>query len=192
MLKNFIFKNFSLKLNNINNTNNTNNIKNLNKQLNFFQSFSFARKNSNITATSLTSNTDNYTENNQDLNTNALMEKKEKSFSIKNQKNQKKENKDKEIQGNLMNKNINILKEEVIVSIKPYFPNAVSEKEKSSTHIDSSKMEEGKKIKKDKEQSGINSLEVLKNKRIDKKKIAATRKASLFMQNIKRELPEDL
>ena len=120
------------------------------------------------------------------------MEKKEKSFSIKNQKNQKKENKDKEIQGNLMNKNINILKEEVIVSIKPYFPNAVSEKEKSSTHIDSSKMEEGKKIKKDKEQSGINSLEVLKNKRIDKKKIAATRKASLFMQNIKRELPEDL
>jgi len=35
-------------------------------------------------------------------------------------------------------------------------------------------------------------LEILKNKRVDKKKIAAARKASLFMQNIKRELPEDL
>lgn len=91
----------------------------------------------------------------------------------------------------LPNKNINIIKEDVSVTIKPYFPNAVSEKEKSFTHIDSSKMSEGRKVKKE-DQAGINSLEILKNKRIDKKKIAASRKASLFMQNIKRELPEDL
>jgi hypothetical protein len=93
---------------------------------------------------------------------------------------------------NLKDKNINIIKEEVVVSIKPYFPNAVSEKEKSYTHIDSSKTEGGKKGKRDSGVKDSNSLEILKNKRVDKKKIAAARKASLFMQNIKRELPEDL
>jgi hypothetical protein len=97
-----------------------------------------------------------------------------------------------DLEENLKDKNINIIKEEIIVKIKPYFPNAVSEKEKSHTHIDSSKTYNGKKAKKDTGIKDSNSLEILKNKRVDKKKIAAARKASLFMQNIKRELPEDL
>lgn len=97
-----------------------------------------------------------------------------------------------DLEENLKDKNINIIKEEVVVSIKPYFPNAVSEKEKSHTHIDSSKTDGGKKGKRDSGVKDSNSLEILKNKRVDKKKIAAARKASLFMQNIKRELPEDL
>ncbi len=180
-MKNFIFKNLSSKLM----------LNNINKQLNNFQVFTFARKNSNFPSTSnLNLNYDTEIKNNKN-NQNSLEKKeKEKSFSIKNQKNQKNQNE--KIEENPMNKNINLINEEVTVTIKPYFPNAVSEKEKSSTHIDSSKMNEGKKIKKTNEQSGMNSLEILKNKRIDKKKIAATRKASLFMQNIKRELPEDL
>jgi hypothetical protein len=97
-----------------------------------------------------------------------------------------------EFEEHLKDKNINIIKEEVVVKIKPYFPNAVSEKEKSHTHIDSSKTDTGKKAKKDSGVKDTNSLEILKNKRVDKKKIAAVRKASLFMQNIKRELPEEL
>jgi hypothetical protein len=97
-----------------------------------------------------------------------------------------------DLEENLKDKNINVIKEEVFVRIKPYFPNAVSEKEKSHTHIDSSKTDGGKKGKRDSGVKDSNSLEILKNKRVDKKKIAAARKASLFMQNIKRELPEDL
>lgn len=97
-----------------------------------------------------------------------------------------------DLEENLKDKNINIIKEEVLVNIKPYFPNAVSEKEKSHTHIDSSKTGTGKKPKKDTGVKDSNSLEILKNKRVDKKKIAAARKASLFMQTVKRELPEDL
>lgn len=95
------------------------------------------------------------------------------------------------IEDALGDKNINIIKEDVFVDIKPYFPKAVSEKEKSHSHIDSSKLDTGTKSKKS-SSLGANSLEILKNKRIDKRKIAASRKAALFMQTIKRELPEDL
>lgn len=97
-----------------------------------------------------------------------------------------------DLEENLKDKNINIIKEQVTVKIKPYFPNAVSEREKSHTHIDSSKTTTGKKGKKDSGVKDSNSLEILKNKRVDKKKIAAARKASLFMQNVKRELPDEL
>lgn len=97
-----------------------------------------------------------------------------------------------ELEESLKNKNINIMKEEVVVKIQPYFPNAVSEKEKSHTHIDTGKIETGKKSKKESAVKDSSSLEILKNKRVDKKKIAAARKASLFMQNIKRELPDEL
>jgi hypothetical protein len=97
-----------------------------------------------------------------------------------------------EFEESLKDKNINIIKEEVKVKIQPYFPNAVSEKEKSYTHIDTGKIDSGKRSKKESSIKDSSSLEILKNKRVDKKKIAAARKASLFMQNIKRELPEEL
>ena len=97
-----------------------------------------------------------------------------------------------EMEDTLKDKNINIIKEEVIIKINPYFPNAVSEKEKSYTNIDTGKLDETKKSKKETNIKDANSIEILKNKRVYKKKIAAGRKASLFMQNIKRELPDEL
>jgi len=121
-----------------------------------------------------------------------------KDLNDKNLNRNKKPSKTKEVAKNdleehLKDKNINIIKEEVVVKIKPYFPNAVDEKEKSHLHIDSEKIQEViMSTKKDTRVKDLNSIQTLKNKRMDKKKIAAAKKASLFMQSMKREIPEEL